>query len=110
MGVDYKELKELNPQFTTEYAPAYAEKKLVIRVPKGSTDKATVAIANCYIENQVFLAKLRTNSYSKVKVRRGDTISTIARRIHVSIARLRDLNGFKSGTLIRSGRYIKVPM
>src|SRR5690606_36574531 len=89
MEVDYDDVKKLNPQFTTEYAPKYASKPLVIRIPPDTKEKALVALAGSYIENQAFLARLQSNNYGRVRVRRGDTLSTIARRYRTSTRRLR---------------------
>lgn len=110
MGIDYQEIKTLNPQFTTEYAPAYKNSLLTIRVPKDTIEKAKVALANSFIDNQAFLAKLQSNSYTKFKVRRGDTLITIAHRFNTSVSRLRSLNSMGNGSMLRAGRHIKVPM
>lgn len=110
MGVDYEDIKLLNPQFTTAYAPKYSEKILTIRIPPKTKEQALVALAGSYIENQAFLAKLQSNNYGRVRVRRGDTLSTIARRFRTSMGRLKELNNMGRSTMIRAGRYIKVPL
>lgn len=110
MGAEYEDLKTLNPQFTTEYAPKYVSKSLTIRIPPTFKEKATVALAGSYIENEAFLTKLQSTNYGRVRVRRGDTLSTIARRFRTSIGRLKDLNGMGGGSMVRAGRYIKVPL
>lgn len=49
-------------------------------------------------------------SYRLHKVRRGQTLSSIARSYRVSIAALREANGLGKSSLIRAGMKLKVPV
>ena len=48
-----------------------------------------------------------TNSPVYVKVRNGDSLSTIAKRNKTTVAKLRSLNGIK-GNMIRAGQRVRV--
>ena len=52
--------------------------------------------------------KKATSSRSTYKVKKGDTLSTIARSYGVSTARLRKLNNLSSSDVIRSGQVLKL--
>jgi LysM repeat protein len=44
------------------------------------------------------------------RVKRGETLSHIARRHRVSVATLRRMNGLRRSSLLRIGQVIKVPV
>jgi membrane-bound lytic murein transglycosylase D len=50
---------------------------------------------------------LRTSAYHRV--RRGETLSSIARRYHTSVSALMKANNLRRGNLIVAGRSLKVP-
>lgn len=107
MGIDYAELKRLNPRYRGEVAPV-SRGVLELRVPLGTVEQAKVAARDSVVTQLVFIAdKGETDVY---KVRRGDTLSTIARRFRTSVAKLKDINNLGRGTRIRAGRTIFVPL
>lgn len=107
MGIDYAELKRLNPRYRGEVAPV-SRGVLELRIPLGTVEQAKVAARDSAVTQLVFIAdKGETDVY---KVRRGDTLSTIARRFRTSIAKLKDINNLGRGTRIRAGRTIFVPL
>ena len=55
------------------------------------------------------MTKKKSIKLSKYKIKKGDTLSSIARRHHTSIAKLTRTNGMKKGDTLRLGRTIKVP-
>jgi LysM repeat protein len=50
-----------------------------------------------------------TYSLSKYSIKKGDTLSSIARKHHTTIAQLAKTNGIKSTSTLKLGRTIKVP-
>ena len=56
--------------------------------------------------------KVPTHSYTaltKYVVKRGDTLSAIARKHHTTIKNLRETNGLKKSNIIKIGKVLKVP-
>jgi cell wall-associated NlpC family hydrolase len=51
----------------------------------------------------------RVSKSAKYTIKSGDTLSTIARRHHTTIAKLRKTNGLKKGETLKLGRVLKVP-
>lgn len=105
MNVDEKELKLLNPKFRGDYVPQYRGGETVIRVPVGMTQVATAAIpASLSAQPKVISA-----DYYFYRVKRGDSLSTIARKHRTSIATLRRLNNLGNRSLLRVGQRLRVP-
>jgi len=53
--------------------------------------------------------KKKSITLSKYKIKKGDTLSSIARKHHTTIAKLTKSNGMKKGDTLKFGRTIKVP-
>lgn len=109
MGIDYEELRSLNPQFNTEFAPSLNNQSLVIRVPTKMSQQATVAVSKSYVTNTRVIAQVKSDEIFKYKVKRGDTLHRIARKHGTTIARIKSMNGLSSRGSIRVGQYLKVP-
>ncbi len=106
MSMDYEELKKLNPKFRGEIAPL-KQGKLELRVPFGQTSLAMNAAKDSFTTKVELIAdNPDTTTY---KVRRGDTLSTIARRFHTTQANLRDLNDLRKRQRLKVGSYLQVP-
>lgn len=99
-GVPYTLLKEINPSLRYNFTP---ERPFSFKMPKG--------------EGQVLLSKLEeipvwhppTPVYVVHKVRRGESLSVIARRYGTSVGSIMRLNGLKSSHFIRTGWRLKIP-
>jgi membrane-bound lytic murein transglycosylase D len=105
LNVDFDEMKRMNPRYKSDYVPVYSDRINAVRVPVGMKEMAVAALPKCFSE----APKRFVASFEYYKVRRGDTLSHIARRYRTSIAKIRDLNDFSSRTLLRVGQKIKVP-
>ncbi|MGE0633331.1 MAG: LysM peptidoglycan-binding domain-containing protein, partial [Pseudobdellovibrionaceae bacterium] len=106
MNMDYEVMKALNPKFRGEIAPLKGA-NLVIRIPVGTQEAATVAALESKVEKVVYIADVgETTSY---RVRSGDNLYTIARRFGTSVAKLRDANNLNRRSLLRIGRRLQVP-
>ena len=108
MGIDYVDLTDLNPMFKRGIA-VDKNGKVVIRVPRGTEDKATVAAANSVVTDRKIYAVRDDDDVTSYRVHRGETLAKIARKFHVSTRRLRSINGFTSRTRLVAGKKIKVP-
>lgn len=105
LSVDFKELKRMNPRYKSDYVPVYSDRVNAVRVPVGLKDLAVAALPKSASDGpKHFVAE-----FEYYRVRRGDTLSHIARRYRTSIARLRDLNNLSRRSVIRVGQRIKVP-
>ena len=106
MGLEYDDLKQLNPKFKGEIAPLKGS-QLELRVPLGQTEKGLVAAQAAAVEKVEFVADAgETEIY---KVRSGDSLYTIARRYRTTVAWLRDTNDLKKGRKLRIGQRLQVP-
>lgn len=126
-NVKAEEVKALNPQYRTQLIPGDM-RPCILRLPTHGISAfigAGDSIYN-YKSDELFTnrketavnektaqassRKSRTSSRSGSKyatIRKGDTLSTIAKRNGVSVAQLRRLNGIK-GSNIRAGQKIRI--
>ena len=121
-NVKPEEVKTLNPQYRTGLIPG-SKKSCILRLPTHGISafiEAGDSVYN-YKSDELFTnrsevainqaaPKTTGSSRSKAKtvvIRRGDTLSTIARRYGTTVSKLKRLNGIK-GTSIRAGKRIRV--
>ncbi|MBV9773044.1 MAG: transglycosylase SLT domain-containing protein, partial [Gemmatimonadetes bacterium] len=131
VGVEEKDIRALNPQLVRGITPP-GKKGYVVRVPEGRATQfaanfdgareqaraeAREAEAKARVERaeRTRLAQVRTrNSRSKVRlaathrVKRGESLWTVARRNGVSVAALKRANGLR-GSHIKPGQTIRIP-
>ncbi len=101
LGVSYSLLKEINPELRFNSTP---NRPYALRVPKG--------------KGQVLLSKLSdipvwsppSPAFVVHRVRRGETLSTIARRYRTSVRAIMAMNGLRSSRYIRAGWRLKIPI
>lgn len=106
MNVPYEDFKAYNPKFKGEIAPV-RNASLDIRVPVNMTEIGLVAAAGSVSDKVEFVADAaETQTY---KIRKGDTLSTIARKYRTNIAYIRELNELSSKAKLKVGRRILVP-
>lgn len=75
----------------------------VIKVPKSvshSTKKKKV------VKNS---SKKKSTTLTKYRIKKGDTLSSIARKHRTTVAKLRKANGLKKSSTIKLGKTLKVP-
>ena len=108
IGIDHATLKEANPGLRSAVwqGSKYIPKGFEVRVPRAALPKPLARGISSLPKNQQFAKQTRDASYV---VRRGDTLSTIARRHHVRISELVALNGLRSQHRIRIGQKLKLP-
>lgn len=129
-NVKAEEVKALNPQYRTGLIPG-SKKSCILRLPTHGisafiqagdsiynyrsdelfTNRSEVSVID-KASNKTTTKNRKSSSSSRnrsrsVTVRRGDTLSEIARRNGTTVSKLRRLNGIK-GNNIRAGRKIRV--
>jgi membrane-bound lytic murein transglycosylase D len=98
-GIDLSALQVLNPELRYQILPA---ESYTLRVPIGSQESV---MANL---DTVPITRLPQRSYTWHRVRRGDSLSTIARRYRTSVSKIKRANNLRS-SMIRAGRRLKIP-
>lgn len=100
-GCDVQLLTALNPELRHAATPGAPYD---LKVPPGSQESVLAAVLS--------LPKWSPpkQSYVVHRVRRGETLSTIAVRYRTSIGRIMDANNLRSGRIIRAGQKLKIPL
>lgn len=106
LNLNYEDFKALNPKFKGEVAILKGS-DLVLRVPPGTTEQARVAATESYVTDVRFIAD--SGDTQTYRIRRGDTLSTVARRYRTTVAYLRDLNDLPRRKAVKVGMRIQVP-
>jgi membrane-bound lytic murein transglycosylase D len=99
LGTDLKELEALNPELRYHLVPP---EPYELRMPKGGTETLTAALDTLPVSH------LPQRAYVYHRVRRGQTLSTIARHYRTSIRSIMLANNMRR-TLIRVGQRLKIP-
>jgi len=105
LSVDIEELKLLNPKFRTDFVPISRGAETVVRIPVGRATDALAALSMS-VTSQPRILQAEHFFY---RIRRGDNLSTIAKRHRTTVSQLRRLNDLSNRTLLRPGRSLKVP-
>ena len=99
-GIAFEDLRELNPELRRSITPPHKE-GYFLKVPFG-TGKQVVSV-----REQIAMWKEPPPKVTTYRVRRGDSLSVIAKRFRMSVKKLKDLNNL-SGHLIRVGQRLRV--
>lgn len=106
MSLDYDDLRDLNPSYKRGVAFQKGG-KLTLRVPVGMETQAVAAADTATAgDRKVYVAD---EDYSYYRVRRGDSIATIARKFGTSQSQIRSLNHLSRGARLIAGRRLRVP-
>jgi membrane-bound lytic murein transglycosylase D len=100
-GFSYKALADLNPELRHKATPAA---QYELKVPPGEKEAILAAVDS--------LPKWSPpkSTYVVHRVRRGETLSSIAQRYRTSVRKIMRANNMRSRTLIRTGQRLKVPL
>ena len=101
IGISDKELKGLNPALRRNVTPP---RPYALRVPVG---KGAVLLAAL---DAIPRWRPPVPTCVTHKVRKGETLSTIARRYRTSVRAIMDWNHLKSSRYIIAGHYLKIPV
>ncbi|MEJ2154036.1 MAG: LysM peptidoglycan-binding domain-containing protein [Desulfobacteraceae bacterium] len=97
--MDLKALKALNPELRYSLVPS---ESYTLRVPKGKEEDLLAKIET------IPTSKLPQPAFVYHRVRRGQTLSTIARRYRTSVRAIMRANNMRR-SLIRAGKRLKIP-
>jgi membrane-bound lytic murein transglycosylase D len=81
--------------------------KLTLRVPKGQESKALAAATAAAANTK--MRYVAEDDYSYYRVRRGDTVSSIARKFNISQTKILQLNRLSVRSILSVGRRLRVP-
>ena len=104
LGVSYDDLRALNPEFKSDYVPMYRS-NVTVKVPPGKTNSAVAALQ--HVKSSA--PKYVKGEYFYYRIRRGDNLSTLARRHRTTVRRIAQINGISRRSLLRIGQRIKLP-
>lgn len=111
LGMDYEELRGLNNAYKRGIVPKYGD-RVMIRVPT-QLDKAQVMAALERSSTNVAVSQaiaFDDSTYTRYRVRNGDTLSTIARKFKVSMGALIEMNDLSKRSMIRAGKTLRIPV
>ncbi len=102
-GSTYTKIKELNPAIIRWCTPPN-EDSIWVKVPLGTVDKFYSGLAQ--------VPDKQKRAWVRHKVRRGETLSTIARRYGTTQRAIMDIksNGIRNRHMIREGKYLLIPV
>ncbi|MEW5994797.1 MAG: LysM peptidoglycan-binding domain-containing protein, partial [Candidatus Zixiibacteriota bacterium] len=101
IGCSLQELCDLNPELLRRYTPPNV-KKYTLKVPKGTQARFLAAYET--------MPSPKETSWVRHKIRRGETVSTIAARYGVSQYAILEANDLRRNSLIYAGRELIVPV
>ncbi|MCX7674577.1 MAG: LysM peptidoglycan-binding domain-containing protein [Bdellovibrionaceae bacterium] len=108
LDLDYDELKVLNPRYRGAVAPNYLNGQAELRVPLEKKTVALQALERCRVDPQ-YLAYYKNDDIMTHRVRRGESLASIAKKYKTSVAILRELNDLKPNRRLRVGQRLDVP-
>ena len=109
LGVDREQLRALNPAWRPGI---FSGSRLVprgyrLRLPADTAGKWTAELLTSKLPaNELYAGQVTPRTH---RVRRGETLATIARRYGLTAARLGELNGLSAGAQVRAGRHLNLP-
>jgi membrane-bound lytic murein transglycosylase D len=101
IGCTYEELKDLNPELLRQYTPPNT-KSYKLKIPVGHDQKFWASYDD--------MPSPKETSWVKHRIRRGETVSTIAARYGVSQYAILAANNLSSRSTIYAGRQLIVPV
>ena len=101
IGVSEQTLCELNPELRYKILP---QEKYSLRVPKGKSD---ILLSNL---DDIPISYPPRPAYVYHRIRRGESLSTIAARYHSSIRKIMWANNMHRSSYIVAGRKLKIPL
>jgi membrane-bound lytic murein transglycosylase D len=109
MKIDYDEIKDLNPAYKSQYAPA-VDGVASIRVPKGTAEAAKLVMNDAVVKNKrlVATASSSRSTYTRYRVKRGDNLSSIAERFDISVDEIVKHNRIHKNH-VRPGQTLRIP-
>ena len=101
MGIAYDELRQLNLELRLGFTPPRRKQSYELLVPLGHGAD--------FVKRYAALPESKKPTLHRYRVRRGDSISTIARTFGVSTSLVAQVNNLRDPNLIHPGRTLFVP-
>lgn len=99
-------IKAINPHLIRECAPD-GDHDYGVRIPLGTLEVCQTNLAE--IPRDERIAKTYANPYMKHTVKRGESLSVIARKYQTSVTTIAQANGIKNYHRIRAGQVLTIP-
>ena len=110
-GISRATLKSLNPSTLTHYLPVFSDKQQYLKLPvpvQNEEANLETALSKSYVSyKKLHIHSTRNQKYHKV--RKGETVSHIARRFRTTSNRIKNLNSLRSNYHIRAGQVLRIP-
>lgn len=100
-GVDYQQLKGLNPELKRWCTPP-GTSDYELRVPVGSAEQVTALYAQ--------LPRDQRARYHRHQIKRGDTLQVLAKKYHIRVDDIITLNNIKNPRVIQIGTNLILPL
>jgi membrane-bound lytic murein transglycosylase D len=109
LGVDREQLRVLNPGWrpTIFNGTRLVPKGYRLRLPADTAEKWTPDMLMAKVPgSELYAGQVVARSH---RVRKGESMATIAQRYGLSASRLAEINGLSAGASLRSGRTLNLP-
>ena len=100
-GISVELIRSMNPELKGNITPL-SEPRYVLRLPRG--------IGTVFLENFDGLLHDKRVAYKEYKVKKGDSVSKIAKKFTTTVSSIREANKLNKKNLIVSGKTILVPV
>ena len=100
LGIDYKVLKDLNPELRHHLTPKHPYS---LKVPKGKGETLLAELSD------IPVYKPPVPLHVVHRVQRGETLSVIAQRYRTSIRAIMNMNGLRRQNFLKVGWMLKIP-
>ncbi len=105
-GAGTEAIAAMNPHLIRECAPD-GSSPYGVRIPRGTLEACRTNLAAVPEDERI--AKSYANPYMKHTVRRGESLSVIARKYGTSVSAIAQANGIKNYHRIRAGQLLTIP-
>jgi len=109
LGVDREQLRVLNPGWrpTIYNGTRLVPRGYRLRLPADTVEKWTPEMLAAKVPaNELYAGQVTPRSH---KIRKGETMASIAQRYGMSAARLGEMNGMSANATLRAGRRLNLP-
>jgi membrane-bound lytic murein transglycosylase D len=109
LGVDREALKVLNPGWrpTIFNGTRLVPKGYRLRLPADTSEKWTAELLSARLpSNELYAGQITPRTH---RVRKGESMATIAQRYGMTAARLAQMNGLSANASLRAGRRLQLP-
>jgi membrane-bound lytic murein transglycosylase D len=101
VGISSKSVEELNPALRQKVTPKYT---YALKVPIQTADIVQAKL------DEIPQCRMVVQSHTTHRVRRGETLSHIARKYRTSVRTISRLNNIRNSSRIRVGQKLRVPL